>query len=91
MGGAIRTLEEIEKILISGTDKIFVYFSCYKPGASKENDKNIYSLVIVASVDVKKEMTIILFSSTMEKKKLNYIEEWIKNVDKLNGGDIDTK
>ena len=73
-GGAIRSLEEIEKILISGADKISLNtLVVTKPELVKKTIKIFGSQVIVASVDVKKEMTIILFSSTMEKKKLELI------------------
>ena len=88
-GGAIRSLEEIEKILISGADKISLNtLVVTKPELVKKTIKIFGSQVIVASVDVKKEMTIILFSSTMEKRNGINIEEWIKNVDKLNVGEI---
>ena len=89
-GGAIRSLEEIEKILISGADKISLNtLVVTKPELVKKTIKIFGSQVIVASVDVKKRNDdyLVFINNGKEETGIN-IEEWIKNVDKLNVGEI---
>ena len=89
-GGAIRSLEEIEKILISGADKISLNtLVVTKPELVEKTIKIFGSQVIVASVDVKKRNDdyLVFINNGKEETGIN-IEEWIKNVDKLNVGEI---
>lgn len=89
-GGAIRSFEEIEKILISGADKISLNtLVVTKPELVKKTIKIFGSQVIVASVDVKKRNDdyLVFINNGKEETGIN-IEEWIKRVDKLNVGEI---
>ncbi len=89
-GGGIRSLGEIEEILMSGADKVSLNTMVIEDtNAIKEAIKRFGSQVIVASADVKKiDNNYIVFSNNGKKNTKLNIEDWIKKVNDLNVGEV---
>ena len=89
-GGGIRSFEEIEKILISGADKVALNTLIVKnPNVIKQTVNKFGSQVVVASADVKKYKDDYYVFIENGKNNTNLkIDEWINHVIKLNVGEL---
>ena len=89
-GGGIRSFEEIEKILISGADKVALNTLIVKdPNIIKRTVNKFGSQVVVASADIKKNRDDYFVFIENGKKNTNLkIDEWINHVMTLNVGEL---
>ncbi len=90
VGGGISTLNDIEKLLKAGADKVSLNTSIVKnPLLITEASKQFGSQAIVAAIDVKKENTNykVYVKGGKEKTDIDGIE-WCKKVNELGAGEI---
>ena len=89
-GGGLRTLEHIEEVLFNGADKVSVNTMFFEnPHFIYEASKKFGSQAIILNFDVKKENgSYNLYSNNGKKKQNISIQDAIKELEKLNVGEI---
>ena len=90
VGGGIRSLNDVEKILKSGADKVAINTSIVKnPSLITEIAKEFGSQCMVASIEVKKiNKTWEIFTLSGREKTGIEVKEWINKIQLLGAGEI---
>lgn len=90
VGGRIRTLQDIEKRLSLGADKVAINtIAIEDPQFVETAAKEFGSQCIVISIDVKRQAETLLVMSQGGKQPTTYApEEWAKTVEQLGAGEI---
>tara|TARA_B100000989_G_C19477754_1_gene443711 strand:+ start:523 stop:1314 length:792 start_codon:yes stop_codon:yes gene_type:complete len=89
-GGGIRKLKQIEDVLLNGADKVSLNSMFYEnPQLIHEASKKFGSQAIIVNIDLKLENgRYTLYSNNGRKKENIEIKEAIKELEKLNVGEI---
>jgi len=90
VGGGIRSIEDMRKILKAGADKVSINTACVKnPNLIKEGALNYGSQCIVIAVDVKREKDSfkVYIKGGRERTDIDAIE-WCKKVEDLGAGEL---
>jgi cyclase len=90
VGGRIRTLQDIEKRLLFGADKVAINtIAIENPQFVEAAAKEFGSQCIVVSIDVKmQDETLIVMGQRGQKPTTYAPEEWAKTVEQLGAGEI---
>lgn len=90
VGGGIRTLEDIRKVLLSGADKVsFNSAAVNNPEIIKKASEKFGSQCIVVAVDSKKENgEHFVYINAGTKKTEWRVLDWVKEVERLGAGEI---
>jgi cyclase len=90
VGGGIRTVQDMQRILQAGADKVSINTSAVQnPGLIKDGAMHYGSQCIVVAVDVKREPEgfRVYVKGGREKTNINAIE-WCKKVESLGAGEL---
>jgi len=90
VGGGIRSIEDMRKILKAGADKVSINTACVKnPNLIKEGALNYGSQCIVIAVDAKREKDSfkVYIKGGRERTDIDAIE-WCKKVEDLGAGEL---
>lgn len=90
VGGGIRTLEDIRKILLAGADKVSLNTAAVKNPEIIEQAANAFgSQCIVVAIDAKKDGDdwYVHINAGQKKTELKVLD-WVKQVEKLGAGEI---
>lgn len=90
-GGGINRLDQIEKIIALGTEKVCINSAAYlQPGLIKEAVEKFGSSTIVVAIDVKKntfgKYRVYIKGGTMDTKQ--HPAEYVKRIESLGAGEI---
>ena len=90
LGGGIKDIYEIDRLFMSGADKISINTSTHSnPKIINEAAKRFGSQAITVSIDVKKiENTYICFSCNGKKMTEKKLENWVKECTDRGAGEI---
>ena len=90
VGGRIRTMEDIEKRLAIGADKVAINtIAIEEPKFIEEAANEFGSQCIVVSIDIKNQDGNLMVMSHSGKMPTEYLaEEWAKTVENLGAGEI---
>lgn len=90
VGGGIRTLDDIRKILMAGADKVSLNSAAVKnPEIIQKASQTFGSQCIVVAVDAKKENGEWMVYINAGTKKTEWkVLDWVKEVEKLGAGEI---
>ncbi len=89
-GGGLRTIEHIETVLQNGADKVCLNTMFYEDIASiHKASRKFGSQAVIVNLDVKKEQgKYYLYSDNGTKKKNISLDDAIKEIEKINAGEI---
>jgi len=90
VGGGIRTVEDMKRILKAGADKISINTACVKnPNLIREGARNYGNQCIVVAVDVKREAQgfKVYIKGGRKRTDIDAID-WCRRVEKLGAGEL---
>jgi imidazoleglycerol phosphate synthase cyclase subunit len=90
VGGGVRNLSNIETLLKAGADRVSLNSAAVEnPKLIEDSAKEFGSQCIVVAIDAKqKDVDWIVVTKSGSKEQKLYVEEWIKQIEQLGGGEI---